>query len=71
MAKDAVETIVARDRFEAEVLLVLIGDDRLIIGANDERQLFASVLRQQRGANHLSARTRQTPTAGMRTARQN
>ena len=54
MAADAVETIVSKSSFKARAHLV--EENRFVIGANDEQALFATILKQQRGAHHLSIR---------------
>lgn len=54
MAKDAVEGMVDRNGFEA--LVIPADGDRFMVGANDEKLLLATVLRQQRSTRGLSVR---------------
>ena len=54
MAKDAIETVVEKVGFKAQAELA--DGTRLIIGASDEQSLFATILKQQRGAKKLTIR---------------
>ena len=54
MAKDAVETVVDSQGFEASVLEIT--DAKFLIGGNDDSLFAAAILRQQRGAKGLSVR---------------